>query len=88
MKLTINPSGINDFHNRGPINIVVSGHDNVIENGSWDQITAYTVSRYQAQKIEKHFCGISDCKCPAGGVVVFYPGTSYQEDQYWIEIKK
>ena len=82
MKLTINPSGINDFHNRGPINIHVSEHDEEIETGQWNQITAYTISKYQAKRIENHFCGMSDCECPAGGVVSGIDG-----DQYWIEIK-
>jgi len=85
MKLTINPSGIDDFHNRGPINIKVSEHNEVIEAGQWNQITAFTISKYQAKRIENHFCGMLDCKCPAGGVVVHYPGNS--GDQYWVEIK-
>ena len=90
MKLTINPNGINDFHNRGPINIQVLAHEKEIEAGQWDQVTSYTISKYQARRIENHFCGISDCKCPAGGVVVHYPGSSkvYIDDQYWVEIKK
>ena len=50
MKLTINPSGIDDFHNRGPINIKVSEHNEVIEAGQWNQITAFTISKYQAKR--------------------------------------
>ncbi len=65
MQITINPNKINNFHNAPPLDIRVRGE--IAE--SWDG-PAYRISRRQARRIEQHFCGVADCRCPRGGVVV------------------
>jgi len=55
------PTGINNFHNSGPIKVRIL--DYTFHNSS-----VYIVSRAQAQRIKTHFCGISDCKCGQGAV--------------------
>ena len=69
MKITIDPDGINNFHNCAPINVIVNG-DEYKYPGDFNADHVYYISKYQARRIERHFCGITDCHCPAGGVVV------------------
>lgn len=64
-KITIEPKGINNFHNAPALTVRVSG---VEVQGFGERI--YRISKRQARRIERHFCGISDCRCPAGGVVI------------------
>ena len=67
--ITIDPSGINNFHNSEPINVRVSG-EVVSAWGEDDEEIVFRISKGQARRIQNHFCGISGCSCPAGGVVV------------------
>lgn len=59
MKIFYEPTGIKDFHNQGGLSFRVSGET------SGDN---YIISRGQARRAQKHFCGMSDCRCPAGAV--------------------
>lgn len=59
MKVSYLPTGINNFHNSAAINLVVS--PDTIEGG-----TMYRISASQQKRIEKHFCGVSDCRCACG----------------------
>ncbi len=63
MRVTYEPSGVNDFHNRGSINLVVSGE---VEYGCNGQ--SYLVSAAQKRRIEQHFCGVAGCGCAKGAV--------------------
>jgi hypothetical protein len=64
MLIVLNPTGINNFHNSKPLTVRVS---EMIEG--WDE-PLFKISKRQAARIRNHFCGITDCRCPAGGVVV------------------
>ena len=64
-------SGINNFHNRGPITVRLS--NTMIIRGYTDR-DYHPISRRQATRIQNHFCGISDCRCPAGGIVIDLDG--------------
>jgi len=66
MKIIINPKGINNFHNSPPLSVRVSGETTY----AGEEKDVYKISKRQARKIEQHFCGISGCGCPQGGVVV------------------
>ena len=59
MKVSYLPTGINNFHNSDAINLVVSP-------ATIDGNTMYRISASQAKRIEKHFCGTSDCRCAHG----------------------
>jgi hypothetical protein len=63
MKITYQPTGINNFHNSDPINLVISGEKTEGHSGP-----VYRISKGQARKIENHFCGITDCRCPHGAL--------------------
>ena len=54
-----------NFHNSEPICLIVDT-DQTCE---WSPEAVYYVSKRQARKIEEHFCGMSDCRCPKGEVV-------------------
>lgn len=64
MKISYKPTGVTNFHNSDAIRLVISGRKIY---GSGDR-EVYHISRRQARRVEKHFCGISGCRCPAGGV--------------------
>ena len=65
MKIIYKPTGINDFHNQGPINLIVSEE----RDSSWDDDDdCYVISKHQARRIEQHFCGVTGCRCPGGSV--------------------
>ena len=66
MKISYEPTGINNFHNQNPINLIISG-----EIDHSDEV--YVISPFQASRIRRHFCGVADCQCPAGGVVALDP---------------
>ena len=63
MKITYQPTGINNFHGSQPIVLVVSGEKTEGHSGS-----VYRISKGQARKIENHFCGITGCGCAHGSV--------------------
>jgi hypothetical protein len=63
--IVVDPTGINNFHGSAPLTVRVSGETIT----GWDT-PMYRISRTQAKRIENHFCGVSGCSCPAGGVVV------------------
>ena len=75
MQITYTPTGINDFHNRGPITLRISGHT---------QEGCYLISPLQERRISKHFCGVKDCHCPHGAVVEFGPDY-YALQPGWVE---
>lgn len=53
------------FHNSAPINIIISAEDaEEVRKGICPITDVLTPS--QRRKLDRHFCGISDCKC--GGV--------------------
>jgi hypothetical protein len=60
MNFKLSPHGVNNFHNCAPLYVRVRGKTP----------DGYPVSARVAKRIEKHFCGVADCRCPAGGVVV------------------
>ena len=64
MKITYEPIGINNFHDSPNINLIVSG-----ETATGFDDPVYLISKAQARRIEKHFCGITDCRCPAGAAI-------------------
>jgi len=69
MKIRYAPIGINNFHNSNPINLIVSGKIWT----DYNDRKFYLISPNQAKRIEKHFCGISDCKCPHGAAIQLDP---------------
>ena len=65
--VTYNIGGINNFHNCGPITVRIAVTNTVRGYTGHDY---YPISKGQAQRVLKHFCGIDDCHCAAGGVVI------------------
>ena len=67
--IVIDPAKINNFHGSDPITVRVKGdkHPYPSDFGA-DRV--YYISKRQARRVTSHFCGITDCRCPAGGVVV------------------
>lgn len=63
MKITYQPTGINNFHNSNPINLVISGEK---PRGIAGLFTASATGR--RSKSKKHFCGVADCRCAHGAV--------------------
>jgi hypothetical protein len=63
-KITYAPTGINNFHNSRPLVLVISGREVEGDTGM-----LFTISKGQAKKIERHFCGVIDCRCPAGAAI-------------------
>lgn len=63
MLVKYKPTGINNFHNRPALSLRVSEKTN--ETGE----SLYLVSVRTAAKIERHFCGVTDCGCPQGAVI-------------------
>lgn len=63
MSITYQPTGVNNFHNSKPLNLLISG-----EKTEGQNCPVYRISKSQARKIENHFCGIADCRCPHGAV--------------------
>lgn len=61
MKIKYTPTGINNFHNCQPLQLVITGEKSEGHSGP-----VYLVSAGQAAKIRDHFCGISDCCCSHG----------------------
>ncbi len=76
MQITYTPTGINNFHHRGPISLRISGHT---------QEGCYLISPAQAARIRKHFCGFEYCSCRAGSVVEFGPDY-YALQPGWVEV--
>jgi hypothetical protein len=61
MKITIGNTGRRNFHRASNLTLVVSDHN---IDGNTAQLT-----RLQARKVERHFCGFTGCTCgsaPAG----------------------
>ena len=50
-----------DHHNSGTLSLVVSGKI---------LYECFLISKYQAEKVAKHFCGIESCDCPEGQVEI------------------
>ena len=78
--IKINPTGINNFHNSGPLAVRVTGQ---MALGMGEDL--YVISRQQALRIKKHFCGVTGCRCPAGGVVV---ETSSDGNKFGLRIRR
>jgi len=49
-----------NFHNSAPLSM------RPLSAGYSDGIPAYFFTRRQADKIMRHFCGITDCRCGGG----------------------
>ena len=64
VKVSYRPTGINNFHNSPTIDLVISGEVTI---GIQDA-PVYRISKRQGLRIEDHFCGVSGCGCPKGGV--------------------
>jgi hypothetical protein len=80
-KITYNPRGINNFHNADPIRILVS---TIVDPDT--PAPLYLITRRQAERIARHFCGVKECRCPAGGVQQMDPdGTEYAIPVKWCE---
>jgi hypothetical protein len=79
MKITYSPTGINNFHNSNPINLVVSGE----KTRDYSDREVYRISKRQAQRAMNHFCGITDCRCPHGAVV----GLDQDDHEFGLPIK-
>lgn len=54
-----------NFHNASPIDLRVD-LENTIE---WNGDDLILLTDYQSRRIEKHFCGMSDCCCGAGPLI-------------------
>lgn len=68
MRVDYDPQGINNFHNQPAIRLRITG-----ETDYQDGRKLYVISKGQNRKIEKHFCGITDCRCPQGGTIEIAP---------------
>lgn len=64
MKINYKPVGINNFHNSAPLKLYINSESTISDCG-W----VLPITKYQAVKIRKHFCGISGCGCPQGAVI-------------------
>lgn len=70
-----------NFHNSSPINIVIDDEDTY----EWSYSgKVYCISKAQARRIEKHFCGMSDCGCPKGDVT----GLNQEGTEFGVPVKK
>lgn len=69
MRIVYEPTGINNFHNCGPITLIVKGGK---EADSYEG-PIYRINKAQAKRLENHFCGMSDCHCPKGAVIQLDP---------------
>lgn len=80
MKVTLSPTGINNFHNAPDLTIYLKRPLNLA--GQY-----YPISEHQAKRIQNHFCGIKDCKCPAGGYIM---ETNFKNEnfEYAINVNK
>jgi hypothetical protein len=79
------PEGINDFHNRyyhgGNIRLRITGTE-VNDGNAW----LYAITRNQFKRIKRFYCGVFDCKCPAGGVTqIDEEGTVFGIKKEWCE---
>ena len=78
MKITYEPG--NNFHNFPAIALRVTGEM------TWVDGDAFEISKNQAKRIEKHFCGISGCTCAKGHVIPLdAEGTRFAIAKKWCE---
>lgn len=79
IKIEYNPTGINNFHNCDPIKLIIDidNIDNIDEE--------IEISKNQKDRINRHFCGVKECHCPAGAVTEFEYGR-YSIMSKWIEV--
>jgi hypothetical protein len=68
--------GRSNFHNVGNISVVVDTGKIII----WEGDQYYIISTSQARRLDKRFCGISDCVCGCSPVL------EYDQDRYAIKI--
>ena len=62
MKISYEPKF--NFHNQSAITLIITG-----KRPGWNADgDVYYVSKRQAKRIEKHFCGMKECGCPKGEV--------------------
>lgn len=67
MKIHYRPQDINNFHNQVgvPVNVKKDRYrEDLLGNGP-----GFIISRPVAMRLRSHFCGVKDCKCPAGGIL-------------------
>lgn len=72
------PTGINNFHNSPAITVRLGEIKETHEG------PLYPITENQSRRIKRHFCGITDCRCPAGGVVEYEEGR-HGLDPKWVE---
>jgi hypothetical protein len=85
MKVTYEPIGVNNFHNSSSIDLIVSGEKT---NGICYDGQVYRISKGQSKRIEDHFCGVTDCRCPHGAVdQLNEAGTEFGIPVKWCETK-
>jgi len=75
-KILYRPNGINNFHNSRVIGVLVSGVPVKTYAGE-----LYPLSDRQSKRVKKHFCGISECRCPAGALI------EYEEGKYGLPVE-
>jgi len=80
MKITYHASF--DFHNVGPITLVVSGKILPGLNGG----EVYVISKGQASRVAKHFCEIGICKCPKGDVEILDMDRDYKPTEWGLSV--
>lgn len=59
MKIRYELEGVNDFHNQGPVNLIVSGKTD-------NNLDGYIITPGQNRRLENHFCGVAGCGCAKG----------------------
>lgn len=63
-RISYRPTNPSNFHNTRAILLTVSGNTDT----GYDGEPVYLITRAQADRISKHFCGIRECRCSAGAV--------------------
>ena len=63
-KATYLPLGINNFHNSPAIELFITGE----KTSGLQGVEVYRISKGQEKRLEKHFCGITDCRCHHGAI--------------------
>lgn len=63
MNVNYELTGINNFHNADAISLRITGKK---EQGFDGEV--YIISKGQARRLEKHFCGVTGCGCAKGAI--------------------
>lgn len=65
LTIRMEPNTRSNFHNAGPISVIVDLDDTVEYEGD----TLVCLSDNQVRRISDHYCGIDDCCCGSGCLV-------------------